>query len=300
MPGGGQKKSAHAAEQDRPDVEPRAGLVRASSTSSPSAWSSSTRRAPPPMARYGRSRGRRLRARLEDHHLRGRAAPHGHDRSHGAGRAWGQVLVPTLRCGDVDPGQPARPQGPGRARGDRGGRSPAPVPSALLARLQPDRERLRQAEGSPAQGRRPHRRPACGCCTHASLQPRTGGSAWRSCRPSIGADPRHSWAWTKLQGVLVGQASGSDPSLLGVGETEGVHLQGRRIRTGGPHRGQRAERDEFDGDLLGSGCATLRRQCDWGPVCETVVFLTGYLCWERFSPSTAVTRRAPPAKESAG
>lgn len=68
------------------------------------------------MARlYGRApRGRRLRAGvphgIENHHLRRRPTPDGHDRAHGARRPHnrgldpglrGQVLVPTLRPGDV-------------------------------------------------------------------------------------------------------------------------------------------------------------------------------------------------------
>ena len=54
--------------------------------------------------------------------------------------------------------QPARSQERRCAQGDRGKARPAALPSALLGRLQPDRERLRQAQGAPAQGRLTHRR----------------------------------------------------------------------------------------------------------------------------------------------
>ena len=57
-----------------------------------------------------------------------------------------------------DHGQPARPQGAERAPDDRGrGRKP-PLPPALQSRLQSHRERLRQAQGAPAKGRRADRR----------------------------------------------------------------------------------------------------------------------------------------------
>ena len=47
-----------------------------------------------------------------------------------------------------------RPQGRRHPRGDRGARRRAALPAALLARPQPDRAGLRQAQGPPAQGRR--------------------------------------------------------------------------------------------------------------------------------------------------
>ena len=53
------------------------------------------------------------------------------------------------------PGQSQLAQGRRRARDRRGARRQAALPAALFARPQPDRVALRQAQGTPAQGRRP-------------------------------------------------------------------------------------------------------------------------------------------------
>ena len=51
------------------------------------------------------------------------------------------------------PGQSQLAQGRKRARDRRGARRQAALPAALFARPQPDRAALRQAQGTPAQGR---------------------------------------------------------------------------------------------------------------------------------------------------
>ena len=67
-----------------------------------------------------------------------------------------QVLVPTLRPGDiVVMDNLAAHKRAEVAHRNRGGRRPAPLPAALFARPQSDRNGLRQAQGRPSQGRRP-------------------------------------------------------------------------------------------------------------------------------------------------
>ena len=61
-----------------------------------------------------------------------------------------RFLAPTLRRGDVVVmDNPGRPQGGGRGGGDQGSRRQRPLPAALLARPEPDRAGVRQAQ-SPA------------------------------------------------------------------------------------------------------------------------------------------------------
>lgn len=74
-----------------------------------------------------------------------------------------QVLLPTLRPGHVVVmDNLPRPQGRRRPCSHRKGRCPALAPAALLARLQPHRERLRQAESDPAKSRGSHHPDALG------------------------------------------------------------------------------------------------------------------------------------------
>ena len=70
-----------------------------------------------------------------------------------------QVLAPTLAPGDVVvmDNLPAH-----RCAGHRGRGSPAALPPALLPGFQPDRERLRQAQGDPVQGRCTNHRRSLG------------------------------------------------------------------------------------------------------------------------------------------
>ena len=72
-----------------------------------------------------------------------------------------QVLSPTLKRGDfvILDNLPAHKSAAVR-EAVVGRRRSAPVPAAVLARLQPDRERLRQAQSSASKSRRPHRRRA--------------------------------------------------------------------------------------------------------------------------------------------
>jgi hypothetical protein len=67
-------------------------------------------------------------------------------------RAWvEQALAPTLGRGDVViMDNLPRPQGPRRARRDRGERRLPALSAALLARLEPDRAGIRQAQGPAA------------------------------------------------------------------------------------------------------------------------------------------------------
>ena len=53
-------------------------------------------------------------------------------------------------------------------RGDRSARRRAALPAALLARPEPDRAGLRQAQGAPAQSRRAHSRWAVDCHRQAA------------------------------------------------------------------------------------------------------------------------------------
>src|ERR687892_1515142 len=64
-----------------------------------------------------------------------------------------QSLAPALESGDV---VVLDNLGRRRPPGDRCGRRLAPLPATLLARPQPDRAAVRQAQGAPAQGRGAH------------------------------------------------------------------------------------------------------------------------------------------------
>jgi DDE superfamily endonuclease len=64
-----------------------------------------------------------------------------------------KVLAPTLRPGDVVVLDNLSSQGRKRARDRLGARRQAALPAALFARPQTDRAALRQAQGTPAQGR---------------------------------------------------------------------------------------------------------------------------------------------------
>src|SRR4051794_30449817 len=85
---------------------------------------------------------------LEHHHRHCWAAHEWAERGCAAGRTCDRRALPRLRGRDVGPdpeggrhphpGQPRRPQGGGRARGDRGGGGPAPVPPPVLAGVQPN------------------------------------------------------------------------------------------------------------------------------------------------------------------
>lgn len=68
-----------------------------------------------------------------------------------------QVLAPTLEPGDIVILDNLPAHKGVAVRGHRGGWRAAPVPPALQSRLQPDRERLRQAQDAAAQSRGPHR-----------------------------------------------------------------------------------------------------------------------------------------------
>ena len=174
---GSPSRTAHASEQDRPDVAARRlawfetqpdldpeRLVFINETGASTKMARLRGRAP---------RGRRCRAPVPHGHwltttftgaLRttGMTAPMLLDEpmNRDASEAYvEQVLAPTLSPGDVVilDNLPAHRSNAG-ARCRRGDRHHAPLPAAILARLQPDRERLRQAQGHPAQGRHSHTR----------------------------------------------------------------------------------------------------------------------------------------------
>ena len=85
-----------------------------------------------------------------------------------------QVLVPELKPGDIVimDNLSAHKGGQVRDAIEAAGARSA-LPAALQPRLQPDRERLRQAQGAAAQGRRAHRRGPLAPDRHAHrrLQP---------------------------------------------------------------------------------------------------------------------------------
>ncbi len=173
-----QKKTAHASEQDRPDVLTRR---RPGSTPSPisirRSSSSSTRPGPRPTwpaLRGRRPRGRRCRAGIPHGHwktttfvaglrLTGMTAPMVLDGPINGAAFLAyveQVLVPTLAPGDIvvmdnlasHKGKAVAPPSRRRRR--------AALPAALQPRPQSDREGLRQAQGPSQKGRRANcRRP---------------------------------------------------------------------------------------------------------------------------------------------
>ena len=80
-----------------------------------------------------------------------------------------QFLAPALEPGDVVVlDNLAAHKVDGRPPGDRRGRCLDPLPAALLARPQPDRAALRQAQGAAAQGRGPDQGRALGRPSAAS------------------------------------------------------------------------------------------------------------------------------------
>ena len=182
-----QKKTAHAAEQDRADVLTRRQawfdgqtdldperLVFIDET-----WASTN------MARtHGRApRGERLRMAVPHGHwktttlvagARRRAASSRPGCSTGrstatpsrptSARSWPRTEARRHR----HHGQPLQPQAAGGAGPDRGGRGAGALPPAVQPRLQPDREGLRQAQGPAAQGRPSEPSRACGAPSAAS------------------------------------------------------------------------------------------------------------------------------------
>ena len=176
------KKTAHASEQERPDVTARRqawfdaqpdldpeDLVFIDETGASTKMARLRGRAP---------RGQRCRAPIPHGHwktitfvatlrLCGLTAPMVLDGPMN-GPAFlayvEQVLVPTLRPGQivVMDNLPAHKVAGVRAA-IQGGRRPALAAAALFAGLQSNRERVRQAESDPAQGRRPHHPNALGC-----------------------------------------------------------------------------------------------------------------------------------------
>ena len=173
----GEKKTCHAAEQERADVAAARAEWRETQGSlsiDRLVFIDETWAATSMTRRYGRSkRGTRLVA----------SVPHGHWKTTtfiGALRADGltapavfdgaingeqlpayvqQVLVPTLKPGDIvilDNLSSHKVEGVRRAH--RGGRRRDPPPAALLARPQSHRTDVCQAQGAAAQDRRPLRR----------------------------------------------------------------------------------------------------------------------------------------------
>ena len=172
-----QKKSGRAEEQDRPDVaEQRADWRAKQSEMSPArlVFVDETGAATNMARRYGRSpRGQRLDGPVPHGHwksttfvggltTRGFIAPYVLDGAMNGAvfKAWvEQMLAPELRPGDIvvmDNLAAHKVDGIAQAITDR--RCRAALPAALLARPQPDRASLRQAQGALAQGRRAHRR----------------------------------------------------------------------------------------------------------------------------------------------
>ena len=171
------KKSAHAAEQQRPDVlKQRRDWFAGQLDLDPTRLvfidetGASTN-----MARTrGRSRrGRRLRAAIPHGHyktvtlvaglrLRGLVAQKAFDRPINAAafEEWVEkCLVPTLSRGDiVVMDNLSSHKGPRVRATDKGGRSRTAISAALQPRPEPDRKGLLQAQGVPAQNRRTNRR----------------------------------------------------------------------------------------------------------------------------------------------
>ena len=166
------KKTAHAGEQERPDVAERARLGGPSSLRSTSAgWCSSTRPAPQPRWR-GSTVARRAVERcvasiphghLEDDDVRRRAAGHRLDRTDGARRRHGRRCLRGLRPAGTRPDAgsgdivvmdnlPAHKLAENRMRSRRSARGSSTC--RRTPRLQSDRDGLRQAQGRAAQGRR--------------------------------------------------------------------------------------------------------------------------------------------------
>ena len=171
------KKSVRAAEQDRPDVAAaRAAWAQAQAELDPERLvfidetGTSTN-----MARLrGRApRGERLVGKVPHGHWKtttfvaglrssARTAPCVIDGPMN-GNAFlayvEQILGPTLKPGDIVVlDNLSCAQGGGRARSDRSRRCDTALPAALLARLQPDRAALRQAQGLAPKSRRAIRR----------------------------------------------------------------------------------------------------------------------------------------------
>ena len=168
------KKTAHASEQQRPDVLRRRqawGEAQPGLDPEKLVFVDETGATTKMARRSGRAlRGHRCRAPVphgqEDHDLRRRTQAERNDRSHGARRRHARRRLPRLRRqgagahprtrrhrGD---GQPPRTPQCGRPRSYPKGRRRAPFPTALQPRLQPHRDGILQAQGLPQTPRSPH------------------------------------------------------------------------------------------------------------------------------------------------
>src|SRR5581483_6871761 len=122
---------------------------------------------------------------LADDHVRRRPAQRPADRPDGGGRRPDGGPVRRLRPEGAGPraaggrrggdGQPVLPQAGGGGPGDRGGRGPGGVPAAVLAGPQPHRERVQQAQGPAAVGRRADRGGAVGALGPVARRVRPAG-----------------------------------------------------------------------------------------------------------------------------